>query len=114
MKEDSTAATGATARRTIVGAIAITGAAQFMASLDNLVVTTALPVIRARLHAGLAGLDLFADGLSKRYGQQTSAEDGVVGGDPRRHNATDAALWTDKLAVQLGEEGVAVELPHSR
>ena len=38
-------------------AIIITGLALFMASLDNLVVTTALPVIRVRLHAGLSGLE---------------------------------------------------------
>ncbi|HLX77284.1 MAG TPA: DHA2 family efflux MFS transporter permease subunit [Acidimicrobiales bacterium] len=38
-------------------AIAITGAAQFMGALDNLVVTFALPVIRRSLHAGLAGLE---------------------------------------------------------
>jgi EmrB/QacA subfamily drug resistance transporter len=34
----------------------VTSAALFMASLDNLVVTTALPSIRAHLHAGLEGL----------------------------------------------------------
>jgi EmrB/QacA subfamily drug resistance transporter len=34
----------------------VTSAALFMASLDNLVVTTALPSIKAHLHAGLAGL----------------------------------------------------------
>jgi MFS family permease len=38
-------------------AVVITSLALFMATLDNLVVTTALPVIRARLHAGLAGLE---------------------------------------------------------
>src|ERR1700688_3744125 len=38
-------------------AVLITGLALFMASLDNLVVTTALPVIRRHLHAGLAGLE---------------------------------------------------------
>jgi EmrB/QacA subfamily drug resistance transporter len=38
-------------------AIAITGAALFMGSLDNLVVTFALPVIRRSLHTGLAGLE---------------------------------------------------------
>ena len=37
-------------------AVVITGMALFMASLDNLVVTTALPVIREHLHAGLSGL----------------------------------------------------------
>src|SRR3954470_23008934 len=35
---------------------AITSAALFMVTLDNLVVTTALPVIRSDLHAGLSGL----------------------------------------------------------
>ena len=35
----------------------ITGLALFMASLDNLVVSTALPVIRVHLHAGLSGLE---------------------------------------------------------
>ncbi|MGA8297788.1 MAG: DHA2 family efflux MFS transporter permease subunit [Acidimicrobiales bacterium] len=52
---------GATTRRarptSLVWVIAITGAAQFMGSLDNLVVTFALPVIRRSLHAGLAGLE---------------------------------------------------------
>jgi EmrB/QacA subfamily drug resistance transporter len=38
-------------------AVLITGLALFMASLDNLVVTTALPVIRVHLHAGLSGIE---------------------------------------------------------
>jgi EmrB/QacA subfamily drug resistance transporter len=36
---------------------ALTSAALFMVTLDNLVVTTALPVIRTDLHAGLSGLE---------------------------------------------------------
>src|SRR5947199_6261789 len=36
---------------------AITSAALFMVTLDNLVVTTALPVIRTDLHSGLSGLE---------------------------------------------------------
>lgn len=44
-------------RASVAWAIAITGAALFMGSLDNLVVTFALPVIRKSLHAGLAGLE---------------------------------------------------------
>src|SRR5690348_362232 len=36
---------------------AITSVALFMVTLDNLVVTTALPVIRLDLHAGLSGLE---------------------------------------------------------
>jgi EmrB/QacA subfamily drug resistance transporter len=38
-------------------AFAITSAATFMVTLDNLVVTTALPVIRRDLHAGLGSLE---------------------------------------------------------
>lgn len=37
--------------------LVITGAALFMAQLDNLVVTTALPVIRDHLHASLSSLE---------------------------------------------------------
>src|SRR5919201_1112075 len=36
---------------------AITSLAVFMTTLDNLVVTTAIPVIRRDLHAGLSGLE---------------------------------------------------------
>src|SRR4029079_2367272 len=36
---------------------AITSTALFMVTLDNLVVTTALPVIREDLHSGLSGLE---------------------------------------------------------
>src|SRR6187200_1431213 len=36
---------------------AITSLALFMVTLDNLVVTTALPVLRTELHAGLEGLE---------------------------------------------------------
>src|SRR5213593_1431645 len=36
---------------------AITSTALFMTTLDNLVVTTALPVIRNDLHSGLSGLE---------------------------------------------------------
>ncbi|HEY3844697.1 MAG TPA: DHA2 family efflux MFS transporter permease subunit [Acidimicrobiales bacterium] len=48
---------GAAHSRGAVWAIVITGLALFMASLDNLVVSTALPVIRVHLHAGLSGLE---------------------------------------------------------
>ncbi len=45
------------ARSTAIWAVVITGLALFMASLDNLVVLTALPVIRVHLHAGISGLE---------------------------------------------------------
>jgi EmrB/QacA subfamily drug resistance transporter len=45
-----------TAKSRTVWTFIITSAALFMASLDNLVVTTALPSIRDHLHASLAGL----------------------------------------------------------
>ena len=48
---------GPVARSRAVWAVVITGLALFMASLDNLVVSTALPVIRVHLHAGLSGLE---------------------------------------------------------
>ncbi len=48
---------GHRARSRAVWAVVITGMALFMASLDNLVVSTALPVIRQHLHAGLSGLE---------------------------------------------------------
>ena len=43
-------------RRRILWTLVVTSTALFMGSLDNLVVTTALPSIRAHLHASLAGL----------------------------------------------------------
>src|SRR5580658_542902 len=45
-----------TAKSRTAWTFAITSAALFMASLDNLVVTTALPSIRDHLHASLEGL----------------------------------------------------------
>jgi EmrB/QacA subfamily drug resistance transporter len=46
----------ATQKSRTVWTFVVTSAALFMASLDNLVVTTALPSIRDHLHAGLEGL----------------------------------------------------------
>src|SRR5690349_867109 len=44
-------------RRNMWWTFAITSTALFMVTLDNLVVTTALPVIRKDLHSGLSGLE---------------------------------------------------------
>jgi len=44
-------------KRTMWWTFAITSVALFMVTLDNLVVTTALPVIRHDLHSGLSGLE---------------------------------------------------------
>src|SRR5579862_6143110 len=41
----------------LIWAFVLTSLAGFMVTLDNLVVTTALPVIRRDLHAGLNGLE---------------------------------------------------------
>ena len=46
-----------TDRRRILWTFVVTSVALFMGSLDNLVVTTAIPVIRRDLHAGLSGLE---------------------------------------------------------
>src|SRR5271154_4499605 len=73
-------------------AVIITGLALFMASLDNLVVTTALPVIRVHLHSGLSGLEwtvnaytlsfavllLSAAALGERYGRRRVFVAGVA------------------------------------
>jgi len=73
-------------------AIVISGLALFMASLDNLVVTTALPVIRVHLHAGLSGLEwtvnaytlsfavllLSAAALGERFGRRRVFVAGLV------------------------------------
>ena len=45
-----------TSKSMMIWAFAVTSTALFMASLDNLVVTTALPAIREHLHTGLEGL----------------------------------------------------------
>jgi len=44
-------------KRSIIWTLAITSVALFMVSLDNLVVTTALPVIRLDLHASISQLE---------------------------------------------------------
>ena len=44
-------------KRSMIWTLAITSAALFMVSLDNLVVTTALPVIRRQLHASISQLE---------------------------------------------------------
>jgi EmrB/QacA subfamily drug resistance transporter len=46
-----------TARSRTIWTFVVTGVALFMAQLDNLVVTTALPVIRTDLHASLSSLE---------------------------------------------------------
>ena len=55
--DQSSAPTAGSPGRSAVWAVIITGMALFMASLDNLVVSTALPVIRVHLHTGLSGLE---------------------------------------------------------
>jgi EmrB/QacA subfamily drug resistance transporter len=73
-------------------AVLITGLALFMASLDNLVVTTALPVIRVHLHAGLSGLEwtvnaytltfavllLTAAAIGERFGRRRTFMTGIA------------------------------------
>src|SRR6266487_2800667 len=54
-RSDGTGSAGAGAG--IWWTFAITSTAVFMVTLDNLVVTTAIPVIRQDLHAGLSGLE---------------------------------------------------------
>src|SRR3984957_11551530 len=99
----------ALARSKAVWAVVITGLALFMASLDNLVVSTALPVIRVNLHAGLSGLEwtvnaytltfavllLTAAALGERFGR-------------RRIFVTGIALFTAASAVAAMAPNIAV------
>ncbi len=82
----------AASRSRATWAVVITGLALFMASLDNLVVTTALPVIRVHLHAGLSGLEwtvnaytltfavllLSAAALGERFGRRRIFVTGIA------------------------------------
>ena len=97
------------ARSRAVWAVVITGLALFMSSLDNLVVSTALPVIRVHLHAGLSGLEwtvnaytltfavllLPAATLGERFGR-------------RRIFVTGIALFTVSSAVAALSPSIAV------
>jgi EmrB/QacA subfamily drug resistance transporter len=80
------------AKHRMIWTFTVTSAALFMASLDNLVVTTALPSIRAHLHASLAGLEwtvnaytltfavllLTGAALGERYGRKKVFTAGLV------------------------------------
>ena len=88
---DGAGSAGASRSRA-VWAVVITGLALFMASLDNLVVSTALPVIRVHLHAGLSGLEwtvnaytltfavllLSAAALGERFGRRRIFVTGIA------------------------------------
>ena len=85
-------AAGRSDRSRAVWAMVITGMALFMASLDNLVVSTALPVIRVHLHAGLSGLEwtvnaytltfavllLSAAAVGERFGRRRTFVTGIA------------------------------------
>ena len=84
--------TGRSDRSRAVWAMVISGMALFMASLDNLVVSTALPVIRVHLHAGLSGLEwtvnaytltfavllLSAAAVGERFGRRRTFVTGIA------------------------------------
>src|SRR5215213_7070294 len=60
-------------------ALAITSIAVFMVTLDNLVVTTAIPVIRVDLHASLSGLQWTVNAYTLTFAVLL-----LTGGRPRR------------------------------
>src|SRR5438477_3652474 len=57
MKQDDPKGEAVSAKTRTIWTLAITSIAVFMATLDNLVVTTALPVIRKDLHATIQSLE---------------------------------------------------------
>ena len=62
-----------TAKRRTIWTFAITSAAVFMATLDNLVVTTALPVIRKDLHATVESLEWTVNAYTLTFAISTPA-----------------------------------------
>ncbi len=62
--DDQTPPTAPAQRAVVVWTLLITGAATFMAALDNLVVTTALPVIRDDIGGDIADLEWIVNGYT--------------------------------------------------
>src|SRR6201987_6075465 len=56
-----------TQKRSLIWTMAITSVSLFMVSLDNLVVTTALPVIRENLHATISQLEWTVNAYSLTF-----------------------------------------------
>src|SRR5260370_30173306 len=77
-----------TARNRTVWTFIITSAALFMGSLDNLVVTTALPSIRAHLHASLAGLQWTVNAYTLTFAVLLLTGAGLGQRDGRRRGFT--------------------------
>jgi len=80
-------------------ALAITSLAAFMVTLDNLVVTTAIPVIRQDLHAGLSGLQWTVNAYTLTFAVLLMT--GAALGDRfgrRRLLATGVAIFTTASA----------------
>ena len=95
--------------RSFLAVIAITGAAQFMAGLDNLVVTTALPVMRERMHVGLAGLEWTVNAYTLAFAVLLLA--GAALGDRlgrRRMFVTGIAIFTVASAISALAPNVGV------
>lgn len=87
---------------------AITSVAVFMTSLDNLVVTTALPTIRAHLHASLGGLEWTVNAYTLTFAALLLS--GATLGDRfgrRRLFVMGLALFTLGSAGSALSEGVA-------
>ena len=78
-------------------ALAITSVAVFMVTLDNLVVTTAIPVIRQDLNAGLSGLQWTVNAYTLTFAVLLMT--GAALGDRfgrRRLLATGVAIFTQR------------------
>src|SRR3954452_24858808 len=63
----SPSSAGTARPRAALWAFVVTSIALFMVSLDNLVVTMALPAIRKELHAGIAGLEWTVNGYTLTF-----------------------------------------------
>ena len=99
--------TGTAPNHRVLWTFAISSIALFMAALDNLVVTTALPVIRESFHANLAELEWIVNAYTLTFAVLLLT--GAALGDRfgrKRMFVIGLAIFTggsiDRRAVQLG------------
>src|ERR1700752_1560356 len=98
-----------THKRNIWWTFAITSTALFMVTLDNLVVTTALPVIRRDLHSGVSGLEWTVNPYTLTFAVFLLT--GAALGDPfgrRRMFAIGLVVFTLSSAVAALAPSIAV------
>jgi MFS family permease len=101
-------------RSATVWTFVVTSLALVMVTLDNLVVTTALPVIKAKLHASLVSLEWTVNAYTLTFAVPLLT--GATLGDPPTRTFSDglnAAVWVGAAVVALGAIA-ALTIPRPR